>query len=279
MLMKANYHTHCLFCDGKESPESMAHAAFEAGFRILGFSSHAPLDFETSWTMKEDDLPAYLGRIASLRDEFSGRMEVLSGLEIDWIPGIGKKSFENLDFSIGAVHFVKPQGLENDELFTVDGSQESFDRLVENAYGGDAYTLVEDYFTSLKALIDSGGFDILAHFDLPRKNNPGQSRFDTGLSRYRDAAMMAVDALEKSNLIVEVSTGGMAKGRTNSPYPELWILKELQHRRIPVCLNSDAHEAKHLALFRDRALQTIEEAGYNNLEIITLKGRQKVPLS
>ena len=38
--VRANYHTHTRWCDGRDTPRAMAEAAVSAGFTDLGFSSH-----------------------------------------------------------------------------------------------------------------------------------------------------------------------------------------------------------------------------------------------
>jgi len=113
----------------------------------------------------------------------------------------------------------------------------------------------------------------LAHFDLIRKNNRGQSRFREDSARYRDAAMAAVEEVARAGVIVEINTGGLARGKTDSPYPALWILKELRARNVPACLNADAHAPAHLAAHRDDGLKAAAEAGYRKLAAIGAAGR------
>jgi histidinol-phosphatase (PHP family) len=215
-------------------------------------------------------------------------MEILLGLEIDYIEGLcgpADRRFAslNLDYSIGSVHHLRPEalgdeGVGDEPLATVDGPQEGFDALIARGYAGDGLAMAEDYYRTLADCVRQGGFDILAHFDLVRKNNPGQSRFSETDARYRAAAMAAVDALEGSGIIVEINTGGMARGKTSSPYPEGWILKEMKARNIEVCVNSDAHDPGHLLAHRDAGLKAALEAGYGELCIITGKGRSRAAL-
>ena len=40
MKLKANYHTHTVFCDGADTPEDVVLAAIGKGFTHLGFSGH-----------------------------------------------------------------------------------------------------------------------------------------------------------------------------------------------------------------------------------------------
>ena len=41
--MKANYHTHTTWCDGKDSPRAVIESAIAKGFDAIGFSSHSML--------------------------------------------------------------------------------------------------------------------------------------------------------------------------------------------------------------------------------------------
>lgn len=282
--MLANHHTHCEFCDGRISAAEMAEAAYAAGFSILGFSSHAPLPFETEWTMDPDKLPDYVQVIRALGEAYRGRMKILLGLEIDYIKGIcgpadGRFTGLGLDYTISSIHHVQPPRLGYDTLSTVDNGQDSFDALIAQGYDNDTDALIAEYYLAATACIKAGGFDIFGHFDLIRKNNPNMSRFREDTEHYKAAAMTTVDALTGTGIIVEINTGGMARGKLPSPYPALWILKELKVRNIDICLNSDAHASAHLLAYREAGLQAAAEAGYESLTILTASGREKVPLS
>lgn len=281
--MLTNHHCHSEFCDGKASAAEMAAAAADVGFSILGFSSHAPLPFATDWTMDASRLGNYAAAVKALAERYRGRMELLLGLEVDYIEGLcgpadGRFDELGLDYVIGSVHHLRPAALGDEPLSTVDGPQEGFDALIARGYAGDALAMVEDYFATVARAARAGGFDILAHFDLVRKNNPGRSRFREDGPRYRDAAMVAVDALAEGDAIVEINTGGMARGKTASPYPELWILKELKARGVEACLNSDAHAPSHLVAHRDAGLKAAVEAGYERFCVVGPDGRFFTPV-
>ena len=148
--MKANHHTHSEFCDGRISAAEMAEAAYAAGFSILGFSSHAPLPFSTEWTMDPDRTADYVRTIRNLGQSYQGRMEILLGLEVDYIEGIcgpadGRFAGLGLDYTIGSVHHVRPPRLGTDALSTVDDGQDSFDALISQGYDNNALALIEDY--------------------------------------------------------------------------------------------------------------------------------------
>lgn len=293
--MLTNFHTHCEFCDGKATAAAMADAARRAGFSILGFSSHAPLPFVTRWTMKQASLGDYVDAIRGLGRTHGPDMRILVGLEVDSIEGLcgpadGRFDGAGLDYRIGSVHFVLPDGAPAptpealDETgeptfgFTVDESEEKFGDHLSRFYDGDAEAMVDDYYAAVAACARTGGFDILGHFDLVRKNNRGQRRFSEEGRRYRDAAMAAVEAVAESGAIVEINTGGMARGKTDSPYPAAWILRELKARGVGVCLNADAHETRHLSAHREDGLRAAAAAGYDRLTVIGPDGRFQVEL-
>ena len=44
-MLSSSTHNHTTWCDGKNTPEEMAQAAWEQGFTDLGFSGHTYVDF------------------------------------------------------------------------------------------------------------------------------------------------------------------------------------------------------------------------------------------
>lgn len=294
--MLTNYHTHCDFCDGKASARIMAQAARVAGYTTLGFSSHAPLPFKTPWNMDIERLPEYVKTIKGLAREYASTMEILVGLEIDYIEGLcgprdARFSNAGLDYTLASVHYVTPAaapkpseaipgpGVEPAFGFAVDEPEDDFCSHLGSFYGGDAEAMVDDYYTLIARCIRQGGFDILGHLDLVRKNNAGQRYFREDTEQYRTAVMKAVEALEGSGILVEINTGGMARGKTDSPYPATWILKELAKRGVSVCINADAHRPEHLSANRNDGVRAALEAGYTNLVAIGRTGRHEIPIN
>ena len=72
--MKANYHTHTTWCDGKDSPEAVVLAAIGKGFDAIGFSSHAMLpEDDTSWVLTPEKAPRYANGAHALRDSVASQ--------------------------------------------------------------------------------------------------------------------------------------------------------------------------------------------------------------
>jgi histidinol-phosphatase (PHP family) len=272
MIMLANYHTHTLFCDGKVSPEAMAEAAFKVGYRVLGFSAHAPVPLPSAGNLSVDRVAPYAQAVRDTAALFEGRMEVLAGLELEWVPGLGIPSLDGyasvpMDYRIGSLHYVKaPSG----EFFTVDCPEDEFDRSMANGYAWDGERLYKDYYRELAALIRCGGFEILGHFDILKKNNAGCKWFDGTDPAYLKAAFEAVEALEGTGIVAEINTGGMARRKTIEPYPSMPILKEMRRRKIPVLIGADAHDRSHLGMkWRRLGVRWARSAGYRELVVFS----------
>jgi histidinol-phosphatase (PHP family) len=279
--MRANYHTHCDFCDGKAPAAEMARAARMAGIEILGFSSHAPLVRTTPWALRPERLEEYALEIRRLKKawapsgeegKISGAMELLLGLEIDWFPGErepGDGAFRalGLDFSIGSVHYVGPRGCPP---FAVDVDGANFESCLA-ASGATARELYRDYYRRLAALIGAGGFDILGHFDLVQKNNMDGHLFEEDRD-YLAAAFEAVHCLEGKDLVVEINLGGMTRHAAPRPYPSLAILRELRAVGAPICFSADAHSPANfgpsMVAAERMARELALEAGYREIRIL-----------
>jgi len=77
-----------------------------------------------------------------------------------------------------------------------------------------------------------------------------------------------LDYIGQTNVIMEVNTGGISRGAIDSIYPSPWILKEARKRDIPIMLNSDAHNPKHLDFYFDESLKIIKDCGYRELNCL-----------
>ena len=52
----SNYHTHTVYCDGRDTPEELVLEALRLGCPELGFSEHSWLPGE-DWTMDPEETP------------------------------------------------------------------------------------------------------------------------------------------------------------------------------------------------------------------------------
>jgi histidinol-phosphatase (PHP family) len=233
-------HVHTTFCDGVASPREMVEAALALGCPRIGFSAHAPYSYP-SYAMKKSDEPAYRAEIATLREEYRERIEVLCGLELDLHSLPVEYPY---DYIIGSVHSLSPED-ENGRRTDVDGPYDRLCAAIERDFGGDPYAAVEDYFASVARLAERRP-DIIGHFDLIRKHNRDNRLFDETAPRYLAAAYAAVDALLPLGVPFEVNTGGIARGYRETPYPAAPILAYILSNGGKVILTGDAHRPENL---------------------------------
>ncbi len=276
--MRANYHTHCDYCDGRASAAEMAAAAAAAGYSVLGFSSHCPLPFPSEGNLEKERLGEYCEEIRGLGRDWAPRgLEILLGLEIDYVRGECSPRDElfrsaGLDFTIGSVHYID---LPGSGRFAVDYPEAKVAGHLSQYEGDDpGRAMYEAYYESLARMIEEGGFDILGHFDLVKKNNgagpDGKGRlFDEESPEYLRSAFGAVHLLEGSDIVVEINVGGISRGKVNSPYPSLSILKEIRSVGSRITFSADAHAPGQLGVNLDRARELARAAGYTSVAVLT----------
>jgi len=272
-------HTHTTFCDGDSDVESFCRTAWEKGLSAIGFSAHAPITkktgWHTDWHMPDDRLEEYMESVRSARRRWEGKLPVYLGLEVDFIAGlIGPRDFQDLglDYIIGSVHYVLPPN--GGGPFTVDGPEEEFAAGLA-CFNGDGEALMEAYWDCVEAMIRAGGFDIIGHLDLIKKNNQRNNVFNIEGKRYRNRIRKIVPLIDQSGAVVEVNTGGLNRGKTADPYPSREILELLHSSEsygIPVIITADAHSPDHLGGHYDDARQTLLDAGYTRA--VSFQGRQ-----
>ncbi|GHV24424.1 histidinol-phosphatase [Spirochaetia bacterium] len=278
-------HTHTTFCDGEDDVETFCRAAKEKNLHSLGFSAHAPITkktgFVTGWHLRNDRLEEYLDAIRSAKKRWKGRLNIYSGLEVDFIDGLtgpADKEYREmgLDYLIGSVHYLVPS---KGKPFTVDGPPEEFARGVRESYSGDGEAAMGAYWDTLEKMIAAGGFDILGHADLIRKNNGDDKWFNTESKNYlgRLSRIALLIGLQQ-HLVTEVNTGGLNRGKIKDTYPSPAFLKLLvqgasvQGALAPVIINADAHRAKDLNGHYTLAKETLRRAGFK--ETLLFEGRE-----
>ena len=269
--MIQNLHTHGTFCDGKNTPEEMVHAAIRMDMDALGFSSHAPLAGQSGWTMSPEDVPRYRAEILRLRERYTGRLEIFLGLEQDYYsPPSGK----GWDYQIGSVHCVEKEG----RLLPVDYLPEDFVRSVRQYYGGDFLAFAEDYYRLVGAIAERTGCQIVGHSAQLTQLTDEDSPHDTAHPRYHSAALEALDRLAQHADILEINTGAMSRGYRSTPYPAPALLRAMRERDLPICITSDCHDRANLLFAFPQAEELARSCGYREQMALTSQGFVPIPL-
>ncbi len=267
--MLYNFHTHSCFDDGEDHPENYVKQAIDKGVAALGFSAHAPIEGDDNqWCLNQKDLPDYCNKIRSLKEKYKNEIDIFLGLEMDYIPGISKdfaaiRKKYGLEYIIGSVHLVKNN--ENGRLWFIDGPEEGYKKGIDKIFEGNVKKAVEAFFLQSSEMINRQKPDIIGHLDKIKMHNKGRY-FNEDEKWYHDNVDMLLEAIEKNKTIVEVNTRGKYTEKTDSFFPSVDILKKCLLRKIPVMINTDAHEPRQVDRLFDEAKDLLRDIGFKETQ-------------
>ncbi len=271
-MILANYHTHTKFCDGLEMPKTYVREAIRLNMKTLGFSAHAPLPFHCPCTLPIEKYEEYKNVISQLKNEFSDSIEILCGLEIDYIPDLWKELEgsivpSSLDYFVGSIHFIDtyPDGTR----WTIDGSNERFRKGWEEIFAKDSSAVITKLFKYTREMISVMKPSIIGHFDKIKVQNSKKCIIDENDGLYRAEVLETLQAIEASDCVVEVNTRGVYRRNEAELYPSFWILELMAKMNIPVVINSDAHRASELVNHFEYAADKLRKAGFKSRVYLT----------
>ena len=233
-------HTHSNFCDGAGTPEEMVTAAIERGISRLGILTHSYVEFDKDYSLSPEREAEFIREIARLKKIYSGRIEILCGVEEDYY---ATSVHPDYDYKIGSVHYFLIDGCYH----SLDISRDDFISMTESYFGGDYLAVCEEYYRLVADVIRKTQADIIGHFDLITKFNEGDCLFDSSHPRYIAAYRAAADALIPFGKPFEVNTGAISRGYRTSPYPASDIIEYIKKKGGKLILSSDAHSKHTLA--------------------------------
>ena len=250
----------------------------EKGLSSLGFSAHAPITkksgIKSEWNLRDDRLEEYLESIRSAKKRWEGKLPIYLGLEVDFIencmgPADSDYAGMGLDFIIGSVHFVIPP---KGEPFTVDDNAEKVERWIKESFCNDPQAMVKSYYDAEEAMIRKGGFDLLGHSDLVKKNNYGDRFFSENTEAYRNRTASIAALMAAEGKPAEINTGGINRGNIRECYPSPAFLQLFRQNGVPMVINADAHRASDLDGNYSIARESLLTAGYT--ETFLFNGRK-----
>ena len=238
-------HMHTVWSDGQNTPEEMVQEAIRKGLETVGISDHSSGD---PCGMKLEQNTAYKAEIARLKEKYAGQIQVLCGLERDFLTD----DFTEYDYTIGSVHWLKmPDG----RRISIDWTPEKLREGAVKYFGGDMYSLAEAYYEAESKVEEVTKCDIIGHFDLVTKFNEMDPSFDTRHPRYVKAWQQAADALLKTGAPFEINFGAKSRGYRKGPYPAPEIREYIRAHGGKMLLSSDAHTKGNIAF----GFETLED--------------------
>ncbi len=266
-----DYHTHTALCKhAVGGMEEYIESAIEKGLLEIGVSCHNPMpegyDLEHRMTAREFD-EIYKPGVKKLQEKYAGDITVKFGVEVDFYPGtesyvsdfIARHEF---DYVIGSVHYLGAWPAS--PLIPVP----MFERVA-------VYERYAEYFERVQQLAEAGLCDIIAHFDLVKKNG---IRPDTDTNGIDKSMQHALRSIKENNLCIEINTSGLRK-KVAEVYPAENILRRASEYGIPLTTGSDAHKPQDVAADFDLAYAMIEKYGNGKISLFTSRNRTEVAIN
>lgn len=266
-----NLHTHSSYCDGMDTPERMLMIAKEKGFQSIGFSGHSYMYYAPSHSMTEAGTKLYEQEIRYLKQRYDGIMDVFYGLEVDIFSDINLTGY---DYLIGSVHYLKI----GDKIVGIDRPAQIVHEVIDRYFRGDGLAYAKAFYQTVAQLPEYGNFDIIGHFDLITKHMEKEMLFDTEAKEYRWAAIEAAEALAGKIPYFEVNTGAIARGFRTSPYPQPFLLKELNRLGFGAVISSDCHDARQVDCYFTESEELLKSCGFKAQYVLKKEGFVPVEL-
>jgi histidinol-phosphatase (PHP family) len=253
MARQGDYHVHTARCGhaGGEMREYVE-AALAKGLSEIAFTDHVPLYFlpgedpDPHLAMTRAELPGYVAEVLALRAAYEGRIDVLLGLEADYAEGHEAALAELLapydwDVVLGSIHHVAGGWIDapgSARRHETEGTEH----------------LWREYYRLMEKAVATGLFDVMTHFDLPKKFGNLRPSSCAG------AEAEAVRAALLSGVAVEVSSAGLRK-QVAEIYPAPGLLRTLVEGGVEIVLSSDAHAPAEVAWGRAEVVAAARAAG------------------
>lgn len=266
--MRANFHTHSTFCDGKNTPEEIVKAALEKGLSAIGFSGHGYTGFDLRYCMKDTD--GYIAEITRLKQAYKNEIEIYLGIEEDAFAPVDRSRFE---YVIGSSHYFLVEGT----YYPIDSNYDYFKQCLA-VFDHDILRLADTYFRTFCDYIRKRRPDIIGHFDVITKfDEVDVLRFSCD-HEYQVLAERYTAAAAATGCIFEVNTGPVWRGYRTTPLPNETLLYVLKKLGADVMISSDSHSVDTLDFCTDELTAHLREIGFRH--VMTLSGGRfkRVPI-
>jgi histidinol-phosphatase (PHP family) len=277
-------HTHTQFCPhgSREPTEHFVARANELGFETYTVTEHPPLpkNFldptpDKSCSMQWAELDPYLEHVREIQGRFADRIEVLAGLEVDYIPGFESEIRyllnqvgPELQDSVLSVHFLLGKG----GWRCVDMSPDDFQDGLLATYG-TVEAVHEAYWAAVKQAVeaDLGRYKPkrFGHLSLVHKF---QLKYPLKNPRHCQRQVLEIlDLIARKQMELDLNAAGLFKPDCQEIYPAPWIIEEALRRHIPFVYGSDTHSVKGVGQGFEEAqrimklaIQSLSHAGRND---------------
>ncbi len=254
-MILADCHVHSEFSsDSNASVTAIIEQAIHKGMSYFYLTDHHDIDFPKDAAGGLEfqlDTPSYLEHLLRYKEEYAGKIEIRTGVELGLMSHISNKLTDYakkypFDFIIGSSHLVR-------------GMDPYYPDYYEGRSQKEAYL---EYFESILENIQQfRDFDVYGHLDYVVRYGPDKTmKWD--FADYAEVFEAILTKLIQDGKGIEMNTAGLAKG-LGYPHPHKDILhmyKDLGGEIITI--GSDAHTPEHFAYGFDVAEQVLLSCGF-----------------
>ncbi|SDM37134.1 histidinol-phosphatase [Bacillus sp. OK048] len=263
-------HTHHDRCGhARGSIRDYIEAAIGKGLSIIGISDHTPYFSNREdhpyphLAMATGKFPEYIAEVLQLKQEYSGKIEVLLGIEADFFPEDVKKyrrQFDQypFDYIIGSVHHVDGVSIFNKTRWDGLSSEEKV-------------RTKELYYSLIEQSARSGLFQILGHIDAMKGYYPEFSAIQTQIVE------QTLKVIAQCDSVIEINTSGKTK-YVGGWYPADDILEKALFHGVKVTYGSDAHDPHRVGDEFEIVQNRLKEIGFKKWYYFKAKKRYAVNL-
>ncbi len=226
-MLCVDQHIHSSFSiDAFDGLEAVCQASLDRGLQCICITDHYDL-LEEDPGYKYMQIETYLAAVEAMREKYAGRLCILTGLEFGephlFPRELAQIATLDLDMIIGGVHCVESCFLDDKKVQELYSPEEIFTK----------------YYTGVLAAVEAGGFQVLAHLDLP-KRYLGVSVVENPLTD------KILATLVEKGIALEINTSPLRMGQNESS-PGYDLLKKYTNLGgVRVTVGSDAHAACHI---------------------------------
>ncbi|MCP4754238.1 MAG: histidinol-phosphatase HisJ [Proteobacteria bacterium] len=265
-MKKWDGHTHSEFCRHGSGQRTalMVEKAIDLGFQCYSITEHAPLpdgiipdaELGLEFTLMADEVEDYFEHIKVLKRIYGHKIDILSGLEVDYLPGFEKYTNEvlesnrdNLDDVIVSMHFLKGK----DGFRAVDYKPEDFEEgLVE--YYGSVEEVHRVYWETMEKMV-------LSDFDALKTRRIGHigliykflNRFPLSSSDMESVRKFEklFHLIKKREWAIDFNVAGMVQKDFQNVYLTKPMVSWCRKLEIELVYGSDAHGVDTIGHFYD----------------------------
>ncbi len=266
-----DWHTHSALCHhAVGSIEDYIRKAIELELNTIGICDHFPFEFLKNieripyedYAITLDEIKGYLSMAKTLKDKYRNVINVRIAFEVDFFENQESalnthlyKYKNHLDYILGSIHILNFHDGRG-----AWGFDDSRFRIDYDYYGPDKVYM--EYYKTVQKMINSNefDFDIIAHFDLPKKFNDIPNNKEI----INNEVMKTLQLIKKRDVVMEINSSGLRKD-AKEQYPSKEIIQKLCDLDISILLGSDAHDPNYIAWEFEKIINMLKKIGYNHL--------------